>query len=107
LRESYLHLQLDHPNIVKLYDIYEDSEEYDSVLEYCEGGSLVSKDVMTERQASSILWQVLRALNYMHLSLGIAHRDIKAENVLFKSSDHNDMTVKLCDFGFAIKCDLT
>ena len=40
LRESYLHLQLDHPNIVKLYDIYEDADEYHSVLEYCEGGTL-------------------------------------------------------------------
>lgn len=40
MKEAYLHLQLDHPSIVKLYDVFEDSDEYHSVLEYCEGGSL-------------------------------------------------------------------
>lgn len=45
--------------------------------------------------------QVLRALNYMHQSLKLAHRDIKAENILFKSADTQDLTVKICDFGFA------
>jgi calcium-dependent protein kinase len=37
----------------------------------------------------------------MHQTLKIAHRDVKAENVLFKYADKNNMTVKLCDFGFA------
>lgn len=76
------------------------------MLEYCEGGSIVTREKMSEKQAATVIWQVLRALNYMHQSLHIAHRDIKAENILFKSSDQNDLTVKLCDFGFAIKCDL-
>jgi serine/threonine protein kinase len=44
LREAYIHMQMDHPNIVKLYDVYEDDEEYHSVLEYCEGGSLGKRD---------------------------------------------------------------
>jgi calcium-dependent protein kinase len=103
LREAYFHMQLDHPNIVKLYDVYEDSEEYHSVLEYCEGGSLVKReDPMAEKQAAIIMRQVLRALNYMHHTLHLAHRDIKAENILFKTQDPSDLTVKLCDFGFAI-----
>lgn len=49
------------------------------------------------------MWQVLRALNYMHKTLKIVHRDIKAENILFKSQDPSDLTVKICDFGFAIR----
>jgi serine/threonine protein kinase len=93
---------MDHPNIVKLYDIYEDEDEYHSVLEYCEGGSLGKRDdPVPEKQAAVILRQVLRALNYMHSTLHIAHRDVKAENILFKSSDTSDLTIKLCDFGFS------
>ncbi len=97
-----MHLQLDHPNIVKLYDVYEDEEDYHSILEFCEGGSL-SKRTVNEKQAAEIMWQVLRALNYMHKTLKIVHRDIKAENILFKSQDPSDLTVKICDFGFAIR----
>lgn len=37
----------------------------------------------------------------MHQTLNIAHRDVKAENILFKSADPSDLTIKLCDFGFA------
>lgn len=50
------------------------------------------------------MWQILRALNYMHYSLKIAHRDIKAENILLMAESEN-LTAKLCDFGFAIKSD--
>lgn len=56
LREAYIHMQLDHPNIVKLYDVFEDNEEYHSVIEYCEGGSLSKREEkLTEKQASIIL----------------------------------------------------
>ena len=95
-------MQLDHPNIVKIYDVFEDQDEYHSVLEYCEGMSLSKREEpLSEKQIAIVLRQVLRALNYMHHTLKLAHRDIKAENVLFKSKDPNDLTVKLCDFGFA------
>jgi len=39
----------------------------------------------------------------MHLTMNIAHRDLKAENILFKSADPSDLTIKMCDFGFAAK----
>ena len=107
LREAFLHLQLDHPNIVKLYDVFEDEEQYHSVLEYCEGGSLSKRErPLSERDAAIVLRQVFRALNYMHQTLKIAHRDVKAENVLFKSDNSEDLTVKLCDFGLATPCSL-
>ena len=95
-------MQLDHPNIIKLYDIYEDAEDFHTVLEFCEGASL-AKRTLNEKQAAIVIRQVLRALNYMHKTQKMVHRDIKAENVLFKSKDPGDLTVKLCDFGFAIQ----
>lgn len=56
LREAYLHLQLDHPNIVKLYDVFEDEDSYHSVLELCEGGSLSKRDrPLSEREAAIVL----------------------------------------------------
>lgn len=52
------------------------------------------------------MFQILKALNYMHNSLKIAHRDIKAENILLMGAvDSENLTAKLCDFGFAIKSD--
>jgi calcium-dependent protein kinase len=57
LREAYLHLHLDHPNIVKLYDIYEDDEEYHSVLEYCEGGSLSKREEPIAEASSAIIFK--------------------------------------------------
>ena len=55
MREAFFHMQLDHPNIVKLYDVYEDAEEYHSVLEYCEGGSLVKRDEPIEEKTAAII----------------------------------------------------
>ena len=53
LRESYMHMQLDHPNIVKLHDVYEDADEYHQVMEFCEGGSLNKhEEALTEKQAA-------------------------------------------------------
>jgi calcium-dependent protein kinase len=107
LREAFLHLQLDHPNIVRLFDVFEDEEQYHSVLEYCEGGSLSKREhPLSEKEAAAVLRQVLRALNYMHQTLKIAHRDVKAENILFKSGNAADVTVKLCDFGLAVPISL-
>ena len=56
LREAYIHMQLGHPNIVKLYDVFEDEDEYHSVLEYCEGGSLSKRQrPLSEKQAAVVL----------------------------------------------------
>ncbi len=66
---------------MSLFDVFGDKEQYHSVLEYCEGGSLSERrHPLSEMEASA----VLRALNYMHQTLKIAHRDVKAEKILFK-----------------------
>lgn len=70
------------------------------VLEYAEGGDALhyvqSTGALSEDQAKSWTTQIVSAVSYMH-NLGIAHRDLKLENLLL-SKDMS--TIKICDFGF-------
>jgi calcium/calmodulin-dependent protein kinase I len=91
------------PNIVQLYEVYEERAFCYLVMELMEGGELlefiIEKKTFTEKEARSSVRCVLRALAYMH-EKRVAHRDIKPENLLL--SDHKDLnTVKLADFSFA------
>jgi len=91
---------LDHPNIVKLYKVYEDEESFHLVEDYVEGidlcEAILENGIMTESTAARIFEQVLNALSYMH-SLDICHRDIKLENVMLDS----DYQVKIVDLGLS------
>jgi calcium-dependent protein kinase len=97
---------LDHPSIVKLFDVFEDRHFYYLVLELCAGGELfdaiVAKGSFSERDASCVMIQALAGINYMH-SREIAHRDVKAENFLLesKTEDIQKAAIKICDFGLA------
>ena len=77
--------KLDHPNILKLYEVFEDQKKYFLVTEYCKGGELfdeiINKVTFSEADAAGIISQVLQAVAYCH-SIGIVHRDLKPENVL-------------------------
>ena len=67
-----------------------------------EGGdvySLIQKDTIPERDVARTIWQVLRALAYLHKN-GLTHRDLKPENMAFESKKHG--YVRLIDFGFAL-----
>ena len=101
--------KLDHPNIVKYYETYDDDKNFHLVMELCEGGELFERIVknkrLSEKTAAEILFKLTHAISHCH-SRGIVHRDMKAENVLFetKSNDKND--VKIIDFGLAKKFNI-
>jgi serine/threonine protein kinase len=76
---------LDHPSIIRLFEIIETRRDISLVLEHAAGGELldliVSKGRLTENEARVFARQVVSALDYCH-GLGIVHRDLKAENFL-------------------------
>ena len=91
---------LDHPNIMRLYEVFQDEKYIYLVTELCEGGELfdeiLARGMFNETDAAFILKQVLSAVAYCH-SKKVAHRDIKPENILIDNKDK--LTIKLIDFG--------
>lgn len=107
--EIELMKQLDHPNILRLFECYYDGDtSIYLVTELCNGGSLFDrilyhnkqlKRPMSERQSSTYIQQILAALSYCH-SMHIIHRDMKPDNVLFVNRK-SDSAVKVIDFGLS------
>lgn len=96
---------LDHPNIIKLYEHFEDHKNIYLVMELCTGGELfdriIAENKLSEKHAAIIMRQMLRAINYMHGS-NVMHRDLKPENFLFRSKDPVEKTdLKIIDFGLS------
>jgi calcium-dependent protein kinase len=96
---------LDHPNIIKLFDCYQDKRYYYMVEEYCSGGDLfdyIQKEkFFTEQKAGTIFNQLLSAVNHLHKK-NIVHRDLKPENIVLIESGNNEVFIKLIDFGTSI-----
>lgn len=94
--------KLDHPNIVKYYETYNDEKFIYLVMEYIDGGELFEKISNTKNQtfsesvARTYMHKLLSACNHMHAQ-GVVHRDIKPENIMLTSSDE----IKLIDFGLS------
>jgi eukaryotic-like serine/threonine-protein kinase len=90
--------KLDHPNLVKVTDFFEENNKSYFVMEYVDGTSLSdlieNQGALSEQQVLSIANQILEALIYCHQQ-GIVHRDIKPENIILQA----DERVKLVDFG--------
>jgi len=95
--------KVDHPNILKLYEVYEDDEFFWLVLELVEGLELFDKIVdrgnYSEKDAANIVKQIVEAVKYLH-EHEIVHRDLKPENLLSAGEGENEV-VKVADFGFA------
>lgn len=96
---------LDHPNIIKFYDSYEDSKFLHLVTEFCSGGELfdciIRKGHYSEKKAANLLYKILLAVKHLHTQ-GICHKDLKPENFLFENTDPN-AELKLIDFGLSSK----
>ncbi|CAE7567428.1 CPK2 [Symbiodinium pilosum] len=96
---------LDHPNIVRFQESFEDHRLLQLVLELCEGGELIERVTaqgsITERQAAGCVRDMLRAINYLHMN-NIMHRDLKPENFLLATKEEiGKSSLKLIDFGLA------
>ena len=96
---------LDHPNIIRLYEAYEDEQYVHIVMEYCAGGDVAERIIdngkFSECEAARIMEKLLGAVHYLHLHQ-ISHRDLKAENFLY-DSQAPDSQIKIADFGMSAK----
>ena len=92
---------MDHPNVIKLYEVYEDSRRYYLVSELLTGGELFDrisrKKTFSECDAALIMKQILGGISYCH-SKNIVHRDIKPQNLLYESNDPS-AKLKIVDFA--------
>lgn len=93
-----------HPNIIRLIEVFENSQFIYIVMEYCSGGDLLNYLLkrhlhISEKQACCIIQKILTAIYYLNC-FGIAHRDLKPENILM-SSNQDDATPKILDFGLS------
>jgi len=100
---------LDHPNIVKLFEVFKDAKRIYLVMEICSGGELFDRIVeeaekhdgraFTEPQVAEYMQQILGAMQYLH-SHSFVHRDIKPENFLMQNKEET-AAIKVIDFGLA------
>ncbi|XP_059373951.1 MAP/microtubule affinity-regulating kinase 3-like isoform X3 [Carassius carassius] len=99
-REVTIMKNLNHPNIVKLFEVIETEKTLFLVMEYASGGEvfdyLVAHGRMKEKEARAKFRQIVSAVQYCHQK-HIVHRDLKAENLLLDA----DMNIKIADFGFS------
>ena len=100
IREMSILSKMDHENVIKVFQIYEDNYNYLIIMEYCEGGELfnyiVKKGKLSEIEAAFFFYQIINGVEYL-FSQGIAHRDLKPENLLLNKNN----IIKIIDFGLS------
>ena len=102
-QELALFRLLDHPNILRFYEIFEDDRFIHLVTEHCSGGSIseriASRGLFCESKVRDLFEKLIRAMLHMH-KLGFCHRDLRPQNILYETSE--SVEVKIADF-----CDMT
>ncbi|OMJ94551.1 hypothetical protein SteCoe_2191 [Stentor coeruleus] len=102
LKEAVYLERINHPNILKFYDYFDDNLNYYIASEYCKEGSLYQKirknKTISEDQAAEIMFQIMLTIEYIH-GQNIVHRDIKPENILIVNNE--SLNIKIGDFGNA------
>ena len=107
LNEVKIGMKLNHPNILRIKEIFEDKKTISYVMDYCEDGDLLdfitksTEGKLNDFLCIEIMIQILEALNYLHFEAKVCHRDLKPENFLINIDKNNKPTVKLIDFGVA------
>jgi len=98
-REAEIMKQLEHPHIVKLYDVMETADTLNIVMAYIPGdlhSQIIAKGGLSEQESKRIFLQLVAAVDYLHRR-NIVHRDLKHKNILMDQ----DNNVKLADFGLS------
>ncbi|KAF7309721.1 CAMK/CAMKL/GIN4 protein kinase [Mycena indigotica] len=99
-REIVVMKLIDHPNIMRLYDVWETSTHMYLILEYVQGGELFEhlckRGRLPTEEARGYFQQIISAIDYCH-RFNIAHRDLKPENILLDEQSN----IKIADFGMA------
>eukprot|EP01113_Clastostelium_recurvatum_P032458 TRINITY_DN4177_c0_g1_i1.p1 TRINITY_DN4177_c0_g1~~TRINITY_DN4177_c0_g1_i1.p1 ORF type:complete len:718 (+),score=162.91 TRINITY_DN4177_c0_g1_i1:287-2440(+) len=99
-REIVVMKVVDHPNVLRLFDVYETSRYLFLILEYVEGGELfdylINKGTLEPAEALHFFQQLIRGLDHCHTHI-ICHRDLKPENLLLDA----ERNIKIADFGMA------
>lgn len=95
--------RVNHPNVIKLIEVFESNNKVYMVMELATGGNLLDRlemrGCLAEEDARRVMQMVLSGVNYLH-SLGITHRDLKPDNLLYYHPG-NDSRIMITDFGFA------
>ena len=103
-KENEIATKFNHINVIYVFRIIEDQENFYLVMEYCQRGELfdyiVQHQRLSENEAAIFFYQLINGVEYIH-SQGIAHRDLKPENLLLT----NDKTLKIIDFGLSHEFD--
>ena len=101
LYEINLMKKLNHQNITKILETFEDDQFYFIIMEYINGGNLFSyvkkRRKLSEKVAKFLFRQIILGIKHIHSNL-IVHRDIKLENILIDMNNN----IKICDFGIGI-----
>jgi len=99
---------LNHKNIIKLYEVYENDLYVHIVMEYLKGGELFKqlqeKGAYSEKDAALMFKLILEALDYCH-ERGVIHRDLKPENMILIGGSANKWELKIADFGLSAIVD--
>lgn len=94
---------IDHPNVVKMVEVFDEEEFLYIVLELMTGGELfdriVEKESYSEKEAADTIRPIVDAVRYCHEN-NIIHRDLKPENLLYETKEEGSI-IKISDFGLA------